>query len=104
MNKYHNTKTVIDGITFDSKRESARYTQLLLLQRAGIIQNLKLQVPYTLIDKSANGRAIRYIADFVYFDNEKKKNVIEDAKGMKTPVYNLKKRMMAELGHEIVEV
>lgn len=104
MSKYHNQKTMLDGIQFDSKHEAQRYRQLLLLQRAGIIDQLRLQVPFTLIGKSARGRAVKYIADFVYFEKEQKRTVIEDAKGMKTPVYQLKKRMMAELGHEIVEV
>lgn len=104
MNKYHNQKTVIDGITFDSKREAQRYAQLLLMQRAGVIEGLRLQVPYILIDKSDKGRAVKYIADFVYFDCQKRHEVIEDVKGMRTDVYKLKKRLMAELGHEIVEV
>lgn len=104
MNKYGNKKTVVDGITFDSKHEAERYSQLLLLQRAGVIEQLRLQVPYTLINKNDRGRAVKYIADFVYFDKHHNRTVIEDAKGMRTDVYRLKKRMMSELGYEIVEV
>lgn len=104
MNKYRNKKTILDGIKFDSKHEAERYTHLLLMQRAGLITGLQLQVPFVLIPKSAKGRAVKYIADFVYFDCESKRNVIEDAKGMRTDVYKIKKRMMAEQGHEIVEV
>jgi len=33
-NKYHNTKTIIDGITFDSKLEGKRYTELKKLEKA----------------------------------------------------------------------
>lgn len=104
MSKYNNKKTIIDGITFDSKAEAQRYTQLLLMQRAGLITGLQLQVPFTLIPKSSKGRAVVYKADFVYFDTEKKKQVIEDVKGVRTQVYVLKKRLMQEQGLEIVEV
>lgn len=104
MNKYHNQPVMIDGIRFASRREGERYRQLLLMQKAGVIEGLRLQVPYTLIAKSSHGRAIRYIADFVYFDRERKRPVIEDVKGVRTDVYKLKKRLMAELGYEIAEV
>lgn len=92
--KYGAVKTEIDGIIFDSKHEAKRYQELRLLERAGEINNLCLQVPYILIDKSKYGRSIKYVADFVYSRNGL--TVVEDAKGMKTPVYRLKKRMMAE--------
>jgi len=100
--KYRAVKTDIDGITFDSKREAKRYRELRLLEKAGVICNLRLQVPYILIDKSKYGRAIKYVADFVYMRNGLE--VVEDAKGVRTPVYRLKKRMMAErYGIEIKE-
>ena len=47
--KYHNTKTVADGIKFDSKLEAERYEQLKILERAGVIRDLKLQPEYELI-------------------------------------------------------
>ncbi len=101
--KHHAVRTEIDGIVFDSKHEAKRYQELRLLERAGEIINLRLQAPYILIDKSKYGRAIKYIADFVYEHNGI--TVVEDAKGVKTPVYCLKKRMMAErYGIEIQEV
>ena len=48
-NKYQAIKTTIDGIEFDSRKEARRYQELLLLQRAGVIQDLKMQVKYILI-------------------------------------------------------
>lgn len=103
--KYHNQKVVIDGIKFDSKKEAKRYQELRLLRRAGKIDNLRLQAPYVLIDKSKHGRAIKYIADFVYYDNDLKKEVVEDTKGYRTDLYKLKKRLMAErYGIEIKEL
>lgn len=97
MSKYHNVKTKIDGITFDSKREAERYCELRLLQRGGVITDLQLQ-PRFLIQPSykKNGktvRAIEYVADFMYKD-ETGQTIVEDAKGMKTDVYKLKKKLV----------
>ena len=100
--KYHAIRTEVDGIKFDSKKEAKIYSELKLLERAHEISNLQLQVPYVLIEKSKYGRQIKYVADFVY--KEKGKTVVADAKGMRTDVYKLKKRMMAEkYGIEILE-
>ena len=100
--KYHNSKTVIDGIRFDSKKEAKRYLELKILEKAGAIKDLRRQVPYVLINKSRYGRAIKYVADFVYY--EYGKLVVEDVKGVRTPVYKLKKRLMAErFGIEVKE-
>ena len=93
-NKYHAKKTVMDGITFDSKHEAERYCELKLLLRAKKISNLRLQERIELIPKSRYGRAIVYVADFTYEENGNK--VIEDAKGVKTDIYRLKKRLVAE--------
>ena len=101
--KYGAVKTEADGIMFDSKREASRYQELRLLEQAGEITNLRLQVPFELIPKSKYGMPIRYIADFTY--NDLNGQLIgEDAKGVKTPVYRIKRRLMAELkGIEIKE-
>lgn len=97
MSKYNNKFTVIDGIKFDSKLEAARYSELKLLEKAKIIKDLRMQVEYELIPAYfKNGKkipAIKYLADFVYYDNEKKKVIVEDVKGMKTDVYKLKKKI-----------
>lgn len=92
--KYHAQRTEYDGIKFASKKECLRYIELKNRLKDGTIQDLKLQVPYILIEKSRYGRAIKYIADFTY--TEFGEFVVEDVKGMKTPVYKLKKRLMAE--------
>ncbi|WP_416330384.1 DUF1064 domain-containing protein, partial [[Clostridium] innocuum] len=47
--KYGAVKTEVDGIMFDSKREASRYQELRLLEQAGEITNLRLQVPFELI-------------------------------------------------------
>lgn len=101
--KYGAVKTEVDGIKFDSKHEAKRYQELRLLEQAGEITNLRLQVPFELIPKSKYGMPIRYIADFTYNDGNGQL-IVEDAKGVKTPVYRIKRRLMAELkGIEIKE-
>ena len=96
FNKYHNTKTVINGIKFDSKKEGARYLELFMLQKAGQISNLELQKWFEICPKKyANKRARYYVADFVY--EEKGFKVIEDVKSeitRKNPVYSLKKALV----------
>ena len=91
--KYNNRKTIIDGITFDSQKEARRYTVLRSLQDGGYIKGLSLQVPFELIPKQDGERAVKYIADFVYYDIEKKIHVVEDVKGFKTDVYKLKRKI-----------
>lgn len=88
--KYGAKKTVVDGITFDSQAEATRYGVLKIVQASGLIRDLRLQVPYQI---TVNGKKVcRYVADFVYIESDKE--VVEDVKGMKTPVYNLKKKLM----------
>jgi len=101
-NKYRAVKTEVDGIVFDSKREAARYMELMLLQRAGEISHLELQPVYECV---VNGKKIcTYRADFRYFT--KLGNIVEDVKGVKTPIYRLKKKLVEALyaGVTILEV
>ena len=105
--KYNNTKTTIDGIKFDSIRESNRYRELKLLEKAGHITDLVLQPKFELIPKyTINGRNVRkmeYIADFQYTENGK--TVVEDAKGFKTKDYLIKKKLFEyQYNIEITEV
>ena len=106
--KFNNIKTVIDGITFASKREATRYNELKLLERCNIISDLQLQVSYVLIPAQKGGLrnelALKYIADFAYFDNELNKQIILDVKGVKTPIYIAKRKLMKSLGFEITEI
>lgn len=100
-NKYNNTKISINGQKFDSMKEFNRYNELLLLERAGAIQDLQRQVPFVLIPSqyvAIDGktklveRECKYIADFVYTENGE--TVVEDTKGVKTDVYKIKKKLM----------
>ena len=40
-NKYHNTQIVIDGVRYDSKKEYERHCELILLEKSGVISNLR---------------------------------------------------------------
>ena len=97
MSKYRNKKVTIDGITFDSIKESKRYQELKLLERSKEISVLKLQPQFELQPSfKKNGKIykkITYKADFMYFDNRLNKTIVEDVKGFKTEVYKLKKKI-----------
>lgn len=97
--KYHAKKTVVDGITFDSKREADRYIFLKGMEEDGTIGDLRRQVRYELVPAfDVDGRHYRpvfYVADFVYVDKETGKTVVEDVKGMRTDVYRLKSKLFA---------
>lgn len=100
--KFRNIKTIIDGTEFASKLEAGRYAQLKLMERAGLIGDLETQRSF---DLTVNGIVVtRYIADFVYVAAGSLELVVEDAKGLLTPLYRLKKKMMmAEHGIAIRE-
>lgn len=106
--KYGAKKVTAQGITFDSKREANRYRELVLLERAGRLSNLQRQVKFELIpSQRINGkvveRACTYVADFVYFQDGKQ--IVEDAKGYKTPEYRIKKKLLLWVhGIQIKEV
>lgn len=102
-NKFGAISTTVDGIRFASRAEAKRYGELCILQKAGLISDLKCQPRYEL---SVNGvRVCEYIADFSYI--ERGKGVVEDVKSpaTRTPVYLLKKKLMKAIhGLEVVEV
>lgn len=97
--KYHAKKTTVDGITFDSKREAKRYQELKLMERTGAIKDLQRQVRYELIPAfdccGKHYRPTSYVADFVYTDTKSGRQVVEDCKGFRTDVYQLKAKMFA---------
>ena len=107
--KYKNQKVTYMGIEFDSQLEANRYGELVLMQRAGEISELRRQVEYELIPSQREPdtvgprggikpgkvieRAVYYIADFVYKDKQGN-TVVEDTKGVKTPDYTIKRKLM----------
>jgi len=93
--KYGNKKTTIHGITFDSKWESERYLYLKSLEKAGRIKDLELQPRYNIL---VNDQKIcAYVADFKYNKENVDgiwEHIVEDAKGVETPEFKLKKKLM----------
>lgn len=108
--KYHNQPIVIDGVRFDSRGEAARWLELLRMQERGVITDLRRQVTFELapavrlLGAVRLTPALRYTADFSYTIKATGKAVVEDKKGMRTPVYRVKRHLMkALLGIDIVE-
>lgn len=98
MSKYNSVITEVGNIKFHSKKEAARYQELLLAVNAGEIRDLQLQVKYSL---DVNGVHIcNYIADFVYFDFRYSKTIVEDSKGKRIQPYPIKAKLMKAL-HDI---
>lgn len=119
--KYGNKKTrTSDGILHDSRKEALRWQQLLLLERAGEIKDLKRQVEFLLIPDQREPstevyqkgekkgmpkegklieRKVVYVADFVYTDKRTGKRVVEDTKGVKTKDYIIKRKLMLYIHH-----
>ena len=112
--KYGNRKCTFQGIVFDSRHEMQRYKDLYLLQKAGEITNLRTQVAFMLIPEQREishelykagpnkgklkpgkliERKCEYIADFVYMDKDGN-YIVEDAKGMHTKEYLIKRKLM----------
>lgn len=119
--KYHAKKVSIQGEVFDSKKEARRFLELQMLEKAGRISGLQRQKKFVLVPAqyepettgSRGGkikgklleREVAYYADFVYFDEEEKDFVIEDTKGVRTPEYIIKRKLMLWLnGYQIREV
>lgn len=93
MTKYHAQKITIDGERFDSKGEADRYCQLKLLERARVVQSVSRQPRFVLC---VNGDEIcELVGDYAYFENGRQ--VIEDFKGVMTPVFRLKRKLFRAL-------
>lgn len=99
-NKYGAVKTIVDDIVFASKKEAARYCVLRLLERQGVIKDLRLQVPFEF--RHNDILICKYQADFTY--KEDGREIVEDAKGKATREYRIKKKLMrAFFAIEILE-
>lgn len=95
MGKYGNIKTEVRGVLFDSKAEARRYEQLLLRLRVGDIHSLELHPRF---DLAINGIKLGfYKADFAYFDARSSQRIVEDVKGVRTPIFNLKAKLVRAL-------
>ena len=112
-NKYYAQKCKIKGAVFDSRKEAQRYAELQILLKAGQICDLGRQVRFDLIPaqyevverygkkgqrlkdgKRCIERGVDYVADFVYYDKMLNRTVVEDAKGVRTKDYIIKRKLM----------
>lgn len=96
--KYRAVKTTIDGIVFDSKAEAYRWVELRWLQQGKQICELERQVPYEI--RVAGILIGKWMADFRYkewIDGDGWTLVVEDKKGVRTPTYRLKKKLVEAL-------
>lgn len=111
--KYGAAKTIVDGMTFDSRKEANRYLELSMLEQARVIEDLRRQVKFVLIPTQREedtvgkrggikpGKVIEkecaYIADFVYLDADGH-TVVEDVKGYRGgeayAVFKIKRKLM----------
>ena len=112
-NKYHAKQTVLDGIRFASKSEALRWRYLKDLEKLGMISDLKRQVKFPLaicidgtdyVIRSQNGHCRFYLADFEYTDLKTKKKIVEDVKGIDTPVSKLKRDIVKAFYGVIVHI
>lgn len=87
--KYHSTKTVVDGIKFDSKKEADYFGNLKMLQQAGVVVGIARQPRFPI------GAGHEYVADFIVFLPDGTCEVVE-VKGMETDTYLLKKSYFEE--------
>ena len=102
-NKYGARKTTFMGIKFASKWEAERWGELTAMEKAGYITDLQRQISYEIV---VNDQKIcKYVADFQYNKVDEYGNleeVVEDAKGVETAEFKLKKKLMkAVYGIEI---
>ena len=91
-NKFGAIKTKVDGILFSSKGEAGRYSELKVLEKVGVITNLKLQQKFAL--NFYGFKICTYIADFTYNEPSNSMLIVEDFKGVQTAVFKLKWKMM----------
>lgn len=117
VNKYRNTPTTRvtpSGaiLRFDSMKEARRFDWLIERERRGEIRELRLQVDFTLQEaytdtEGRRVRAIRYRADFTYYEGTKGVKVVEDVKSRATRTrdYAMKKKLLKDrFGLDITEV
>lgn len=94
--KYGAVKAERDGIVFASRKEARRYDELRLLEYAGVISDLECQPRYELQPafrrEGKTERAIYYVGDFKYVEDGK--TVVEDVKGVRNPIFNLKMKLL----------
>lgn len=93
VNKFRAVKDECEaGHLHASKMEARRCSALTLQQAAGVIADLEQQPSYAV---EVNGVPVcKYVADFRYRMADSGLVVVEDCKGVATPVFNLKRKLV----------
>lgn len=116
--KYHARRLTTPEGVFDSRKEYNRWRELRLLERGGAISDLCRQVRFPLIPEQREPeqtgprggrkpgklleRSVCYVADFTY--QRGGRLIVEDCKGVRTPEYVLKRKLMLYIhGIQILE-
>jgi hypothetical protein len=94
--KYRNEKVVVNGRKFDSKREAERAGELDLMQKLGMISDLKYQVRFELIGKQKGERPAFLKVDFTYVEEGKFVGEDVKSKASKTQQYVLRRKLLLE--------
>ena len=104
-NKFNSSPTrCSEGVMHQSRSESRRCTELHLMQKGGLIRDLEAH-PQVRFRLDVDGHHIcDYLADFVYFDNERNQRVVEDVKGFQTEISKFKLKLMAAVHGVNVEL
>ena len=93
--KYNSRKTVVDGISFDSRAEADYYCQLKILLRAGKIDGFCRQARFVITEGNNGEKGTEYVTDFVVFYPNGTYRIV-DVKGVKTEVFKLKIKIELE--------
>lgn len=110
--KFRAVRTEVDGLSFPSRAEARRYSELRLLEKAGEIRDLELHPRFPLeVIRPSSGEVIQvgsFTPDSRYVDVRSGLRVIEDVKSAPTAAgeaYRLRKRIFEALyGVAITEV
>ena len=101
-NKFNAKRTELDGIVFDSQRESQYYALLKRREKLGEVSGVELQQPYAL---TIDGQLIcTYRADFSFDDLVERRHRVVDTKGVITPEFRIKQKLMKAIHNIDVEV
>ena len=94
----------LQGLMHQSTAEARRCDELHLMEKGGLVSEIQAH-PQERFRLDVNGvHVCDYLADFVYFDNERKQRVVEDVKGFQTEVSKFKLRLMEAVHGVSVEL
>lgn len=113
-NKYRNQPVTIEEetgvpglvqvIRFASKAEARYYGELKLLERAGKIEQLKLQPRYIVAQSKTNPKLkVEFRGDFEFLETDTLKWVCIDVKGVETEAFKIKAKLF-RIAHPEIEL